>query len=188
MVNNYRLIVENSRFEDLDINHSYHFFSTGKGAFADEITLKNNSFSKVSGDILRLDSEIEDLGIYNAEYVNLHDNTFTDVSGALIKLYRGGTDESTFGPQLVMINNQLDNVGTGKRNKTQSSIYLHGVQVTNIENNQLANAAPIVVEHTVGEPQTRIADNTFVDTAAPKVKELRVSGPHTAVLSNNKVK
>ncbi len=188
MVNNYRLIVENSTFEDLDINHSFHFFATGKGAFADEITLKNNRFFKVSGDILRLDAEIEDLGIYNAEYVNLYDNRFDDVRGALVKLYRGGTDESTFGPQLVMKNNQLNNVGSGKRNKTKSSIYLHGVQVTNIENNQIMNAAPIVVEHTVGEPQTRIADNTFMATDAPSIKELRVSGPHTAVLSNNEVK
>ena len=186
MVDNYRFVMVNSQLIDLDINHSFHFFVTGKGAFADEITLANNSFSKVSGDIIRLNTEIEDLGIYNAEYVTLENNTFTDIQGGIVKLYRGGTDESTFGPHLKMSDNTLQNVGAGKRNKSQASLYLHGVQVTNIENNQISRSAPIRVEHTVGEPVTAITGNTFDTTKAPEVTELRVSGPHTALIKNNK--
>ncbi|NMP32596.1 alginate lyase [Thalassotalea sp. M1531] len=187
MVDNYRFIMRNSSVEDLDINHSFHFFETGKVAFADEIALTNNTFKNITGDIMRLDTELEDLGIYNAEYVNVKGNSFTDVQGSLIKLYRGGSDESTFGPHLLMINNQLSNVGQGKRNKTKASIYLHGVQVTNISDNVVEKSAPITVEHTVGEPVTAITNNTFNATASPKVTELRVKGPHTAVIENNKV-
>lgn len=188
MVENYRFVLQNSTISDLDINHSFHFFVTGKGAFADEITLVNNTFSNVTGDIIRLDSEIEDLGIYNAEYVTLKENNFANVEGGLVKLYRGGSDESTFGPHILMSKNNLTNVGLGKRNKSKSSVYLHGVQVTDIENNTIVASAPITVEHTVGEPQTVINNNVFESTAGPSVTELRVKGPHTAKLTNNKVK
>ena len=86
-----------------------------------------------------------------------------------------------------MINNTLKNVGFGARNKAQASIYVHGVQVTNIKENEFVKSAPIVVEHTVGEPKTEISNNTFNATKTPNVKELIVNGPHTAVLKNNNV-
>lgn len=187
MVDNYRFVITNSELNALDINHSFHFFITGKGAMADEIIVTGNTFNTVTGDILRLNTEIEDLGVYNAEYVIVNNNTFNNVEGGVLKLYRGGTDESTFGPHFEMTNNTLNNVGLGKRNKEQASIYVHGVQVTNIKDNKFVKSAPIVVEHTVGEPKTEISGNTFDATKAPSVKELRVKGPHTAVLKNNNI-
>ena len=187
MLENYRLVVQDSVIQDLDVNHSFHFFVTGKGAFADQVTLQNNQFAKVSGDVLRLNSEIEDLGIYNAEYVTLVDNQFADIQGAIVKLYRGGTDESTFGPHLAMRGNQLENTGNGKRNKEQSSVYLHGVQVTDIEDNNFQASTPIVIEHTVGEPQSAIIGNAFTATPAPLITELRFPGPHTADVRDNEV-
>ena len=188
MVENYRFVMANSSLTNLDINHSFHFFITGKGAMADEIVLTGNSFNKVTGDILRLNTEVEDLGIYNAEYVILKNNTFNDVDGSIVKLYRGGTDESTFGPHLEMVNNKLNNVGLGKRNKEHDSVYVHGVQVTNIKDNTFVKSAPIIVEHTVGEPKTEITNNTFDETDVPSVKELIVAGPHTALIKNNKAR
>ncbi len=187
MVDNYRFVMTHSKLLDLNINHSFHFFVTGKGAFADEITLSNNAFENVTGDILRLNSEIEDLGIYNAEYVTLESNTFNNIEGGIVKLYRGGSDESTFGPHLSMTHNTLNNVGLGKRNKANASLYVHGVQVTSIKNNRFVQSAPIVVEHTVGEPKTTITNNTFDVENALSITELRVSGPHTADVNNNKV-
>lgn len=187
MLNNYRFVMQNCIVEQLDVNHSFHFFSTGKGAFADSIELSGNTFRDVTGDILQLNSEIEDLGIYNAEYVTLADNTFSRVQGAIVKLYRGGTDESTFGPHFSMTNNTLDGTGKGKRNKQAASIYLHGVQVTDISNNSFSDSAPIVLEHTVGEPNSSITNNVFKATSAPVLKELRVNGPHTAIVENNTI-
>jgi poly(beta-D-mannuronate) lyase len=188
MVDNYRFVMTDSRLVDLNINHSFHFFVTGKGAFADEIVLKNNVFETVTGDIVRLNTEIEDLGIYNAEYLTLQSNTFNSVEGALVKMYRGGTDESTFGPHLFMTDNTLNNVGNGRRNKEASSVYLHGVQVTNMEDNNWLNSAPVIVEHTVGQPKTAIVNNVFDATKPPAVEELFTKGPQTALLENNAVK
>lgn len=187
MLENYRLEIHDSMLTNLDINHSFHVFVTGKGAMADEVLLMGNTFNNVSGDIIRLNTEIEDLGVYNAEYVTVKHNRFNDVQGSVVKLYRGGSDESTFGPHLEMANNTLSNVGFGKRNKEQASIYVHGVQVSNITQNKFVSSAPIVVEHTVGEPKTAITNNTFTATKAPSVKELRVKGPHTATINNNKM-
>ena len=186
MVENYRFVMKNSTVTGLDTNHSFHFFDSGKGAFADYIELTDNHFSDITGDFLRLNKEIEDLGIYNAEYVILTNNSFDNVQGTLVNLYRGGTDESTFGPHLEMSKNIVSNSGKGKRNKTTSSLYLHGVQVANIDDNTFENSAYVVIEHTVGEPKTVVKNNMFNKTPALSVKELHAKGSHTAVLSNNK--
>ncbi|MFC4700230.1 chondroitinase-B domain-containing protein [Glaciecola siphonariae] len=185
MIENYRFEIYDSLIESLDINHSFHFFVTGKGAFADSIVMANNTFKDITGDVLKLDSEIEDLGIYNAEFVTLTQNSFSNVAGGVIKLYRGGTDESTFGPLLTVHKNTFSSVGRGSRNKAAASLYLHGVQRSKVADNTFVHSAPIVVEHTVGEPKTSITNNSFTDTAAPKVKELRVDGPHTAIINGN---
>ena len=47
----------------------------------------------------------------------MKNNTLTDVQGAALRLYRGGKDESTFGPFLEVDHNVFDNVGHGAKNK-----------------------------------------------------------------------
>lgn len=187
MQRNYRLEIEGSVIEDLNVNHSSHLFDAGHRSFADHIKITDTTIRNITGDVLRLNKETDDLGIYNAEYIYFNDNFVENVEGAIAKIYRGGTDESTFGPHFLMSGNEVKNLGKGKRNKQAASLYLHGVQVTNISNNKLLDTKPVVIEHTVGEPVSALADNVFTSTAAPKIVELRVEGPHTAKLSNNVV-
>ncbi|MBV1909605.1 MAG: polysaccharide lyase 6 family protein [Kangiellaceae bacterium] len=186
MTKNYRFEVKNSLIENLVINHSFHFFDSGSRAFASYILIENNRFKNITGDLFRLDKESDDLGIYNAEYVTLKNNEFINVEGSLVNLYRGGSDESTFGPHLYFQGNKVVNASLGKRNKSKASIWLHGVQVTNVKKNMFDDSQIIKVEHTVGEPVTNITDNQFKNTEFPGVVELRVRGPHTANLKNNK--
>lgn len=186
MLVNYRFSMVNSIVEDLNINHSFHFFDSGSRAFADSINIKGNTFKNITGDLFRMDKEQDDLGIYNAEYLTIENNTFENIGAALVKLYRGGKDESTFGPHLSFINNKVINASQDKRNKQLASIYAHGAQVVTINENQFTNTAPIVIEHTVGEPITVIKNNTLIKTEKPNVKELHAKGPHTAVLINNR--
>jgi poly(beta-D-mannuronate) lyase len=188
MSSNYRLLIENSIIENLDINHSFNVIATGKGAFANKIVVRNNQFTNVTGDILKLDSETEDLGVYNAEYVIVEHNKFNEIQGAIVRLYRGGSDESTFGPHLTFVDNQVLNSGQGKRNSAQASLVIHGVQVTTITHNVFENSAPILVNHTVGEPKTLIEHNQFINTAKPKIVELHFKGPISAIVRNNVVK
>lgn len=185
MLQNYRLEVIDTNFSDLDVNQSFNVIAGAKGTFADNILIKDSSFQTVSGAILKLDTEGEDYGIYNAEYLTIENSTFKDVEGALVDYYRGGRDESTFGPHFNMTDSALSNVGAGPRNKSKASIHLHGVQVTNISKNKFENSAPFLVNHTVSEPKTKIFENTFVQTAAPRVFELNSGLEPTAVIVDN---
>ena len=172
MQQNYRLVIENSVFEHLDINHSYHFFDAGNRSFADYIRVTNSQFSHITGDLFRLNKELDDLGIYNVEYLTISDSTIEDVEGAIAKVYRGGTDESTFGPHVVLSNNQFNDIGKGKRNKSNGSLTLLGVQVTNIMSNTFINSAPVIIDHTVGQPKTSITNNVFEGSPEPMIKQL----------------
>jgi len=185
MLQNYRLEVIDTNFEDLDINQSFNVISAAKGTFADNILIKNSSFETVSGAVVKLDTENDDYGIYNAEYLTVENSSFKDVEGALVDYYRGGRDESTFGPHFNMTDSSLTNIGAGPRNKSKASIHLHGVQVTNISGNTFDNSEPFLVTHTVSEPKTKIFNNKFVDTAAPHVVELNSGLPPTALITDN---
>ena len=185
MLQNYRLEILNSNFSDLDINQSFNVVSAAKGTFADNMLVENSNFETVSGAIFKLDTENDDYGIYNAEYLTIKNSNFTDVEGALVDYYRGGRDESTFGPHFNMTDTTLTNVGAGKRNKSKASIHLHGVQVANISDNTFKDSTPFLITHTVSEPKTKIFENNFVNTAAPRVIELNSGLEPTAMISDN---
>ena len=186
MLQNYRLEIMDTTFSDLDKNQSFNVIAGAKGTFADNILIKDSDFETVSGAILKLDTENDDYGIYNAEYLTIENSNFKDVEGALVDYYRGGRDESTFGPHFNMTGSSLKNVGAGPRNKSKASIHLHGVQVTNISDNTFDSNTPFLVTHTVSEPKTKIFENKFVNTAAPNVVELNSGLPPTALITDNK--
>ncbi len=172
MLNNYRLRIENVTVSDLDTNHSFNFFTVAKHTFADRIDIRGSVFSNITGHVLQLDKESDDLGLYNAEYISIVDSKFTGIDGSVASIYRGGTDESTFGPHFELRDSVLDSVGKGKRNKSGASIALLGVQATSIHGNRLSDSQPIRVTLTVGDPVTTIFDNQFNSTEEPQVREL----------------
>ncbi|WP_411817450.1 chondroitinase-B domain-containing protein [Hyphococcus sp. DH-69] len=188
MLQNYRLEIVDTKFSDLDVNHSFNVISVAKNTFADNILIEKSQFKDVTGAILKLDKEIDDYGIYNAEYLTISDSKFENVQGALVDFYRGGTDESTFGPHFSLTDSRLKNVGGGKRNKSKSSVHLHGVQVANITGNTFEDSAPFLINHTVGEPKTRIIDNEFINTPLPNVFELNSGLAPTAIIEKNRTK
>lgn len=153
---NYKLIVEDCKVEDLDVNHSFDFLKVYKNTMADSISIKNTTFKNITGNVMLLNKEVEDLGIYNAEYVIIENSTFTDVQGAALNLYRGGTDESTFGPTLRVKNSSFTNVGNGKRNKSDAVIYSHGAQVCDISDIKIEGSNALELFMTNGEPITTV--------------------------------
>ncbi|CAM2011658.1 chondroitinase-B domain-containing protein [Acanthopleuribacter pedis] len=168
---NYRLVVENTSVRDLNTNHSFHFFSPGKHTFADQIRLHNCHFSNLTGHVLHLNKEPEDLGVYNGETIEIRDSTFTDIAGTLADIYRGGTDESTFGPRFTLHRAKLARVGGGTRNKSDASLRLWGVQDTQITDILVEDSRPIRIQHTVGEPRTRLINPQFINTPQPVIRE-----------------
>ena len=171
MLGNYALIVENSTIRDLNTNHSYNFFSLAKHTFADRLEVANSTFRDITGHVFALDVETDDLGIYNGEYISITGTTFENISGAVADIYRGGTDESTFGPHFELRSSSLASVGNGSRNKSGASVRLLGVQATDIFDNVFSDSQPVQVIHTVGEPVTRLGGNRFEGTPQPIIRE-----------------
>ena len=172
MTSNYALMVEDCSVSDLDVNYSFNFLLVAKNTFADAIRITRSEFSDISGSVLSMSREIDDLGRYNGEVIAVVESRFSNIGGAVVDIYRGGTDESTFGPRLEIRSSVLDSVGHNARNKTAASIRLLGVQIADIHDNEFIDSRPIRVTHTVGDPITRIAGNRFAGTPEPIVGEI----------------
>ena len=161
MNRNYKLIVEDCHVYDLDINHSFSFIKVFKNTKADSLVIRNCVFENVTGDVVALNKETEELGIYNAEYVIYENSVFKDVQGTALNVLRGGSDESTFAPIVSVNHCVFDNVGHGKRNKIKSSLYFHGVQVLSVSNSIFTDSKPVQLYLTNGEPITTITNCSF---------------------------
>ncbi|MCG8462441.1 MAG: heparinase II/III family protein [Holophagales bacterium] len=166
MLGNYQVLISDAEISNLDTNHSFDLLQVAKHTFADRVEIRDSEVRGVSGHVVELDREIDDLGIYNAEYVTITGSRFEKIGGAVAAIYRGGTDESTFGPHVRIEGNELTDVGGSKRNKTGASIFLHGAQVVSITGNRLRNSRPIRVVPTVGEPVERVEGNVVVPAAS----------------------
>ncbi|MEO0973538.1 MAG: polysaccharide lyase 6 family protein [Pseudomonadota bacterium] len=165
MTRNYSLALRHCKVSNLDVNHSFDFLKVYRSTFADTIDITDTEFVNVTGSILALDKETDDLGMYNVENLTIARSTFTDVQGAVANVYRGGTDESTFGPIVVVQGNVFTNTGKGKRNKSSASLKFHGVQKLHVTDSTWQNSAPLDLHLTNGEPITVIDSVVMRDTA-----------------------
>lgn len=179
MLDNYKLFIDNCEFKDMVVNHSFDVLRVSKGTFADTISIQNSKFKNISGHITALDKETDDIGAYNVEYMIMKNNTVTDMQGAALRLYRGGKDESTFGPFLEVEHNVFSNVGFGKKNKYKAAMSLYGVQVNDIENNNFNNTAGLNMHLVVGEPIVNVLNNNYY-----KSGKIEVSGDQKYNIEN----
>ena len=186
MKRNFLIEMDHVAISSLDVNKAFDVLVIGKGALADEVTIKNSSFANISGMVVNAAAESDDYGQYNAEYVVIEDSEFAKVQNGIAAIYRGGTDESTFGPHFRLSGSALSEVGQGKNNASGASLVLHGVQVTKIENNSFNQSAPLKIAHTVGNPSTVITNNIFDTGAGPEVEELFYKGTERAIITGSK--
>lgn len=156
---NYRLVIEDSRFTDMAVNRAFDAISLTKGTTADQIVLRRVRADHVSGSVLSAHTETDDLGFYNVEGVEIADSTFTDIGGAAIDLYRGGTDESTFGPRIVMTGSTFERVGA--RGTQPVAVALHGVQNARLADNRFVDGGGVRFFRTVGAPSFRETGTTL---------------------------
>ncbi|MEL6948628.1 MAG: polysaccharide lyase 6 family protein [Pseudomonadota bacterium] len=171
MTRNYSLTVRNCRVTNLDVNHSFNFIGVYKSTFASSVDIVDTEMRNVTGSILAFDKEPEDLGIYNIENLSISGSRFTDIQGPVANIYRGGTDESTFGPIVAITDSAFENVGHGRRNKSGASLAFHGVQRLNISDSTWRGSAPLDLYLTNGEPITEIEDVVMKDTAPIRANE-----------------
>ncbi|AKQ43137.2 Poly(beta-D-mannuronate) lyase [Aurantiacibacter atlanticus] len=176
--------LDSVEMRNLTVNRNFNVITIGKATMADAVTIRNSSFSDITGTIVSAFAEVDDLGRYNVDYLTIEDSHFTDIGGALANVYRGGTDESTFGPHVNIRNSHFTNVGRAANAGT--SLTLHGVQETEISGNSFTASAPLSITHTVGTPNTRLSGNEFVATLPPQLTELNFAGePRVEMTRNN---
>lgn len=136
MIQPFDLRVDNCAF--------YSFFSTPyscirvyKGAFANSIKVENSIFYDCSSDAINLSNEKDDLGRYSAELVEVYNTVFFRMMAGALNVYRGGNDESTSGPTVLMSGCSF--VDTNNREQG-SVVRLIGVQKAHISDCIFSNS------------------------------------------------
>lgn len=158
----YDLIIEDSRIRNLTVNRGFDVIAAGTGTLADRIVLRRVEVDDVSGAVVSAAADREDRGTYNAERVEISDSRFRRIGGPVLDLYRGGTDESTFGPEALVRDSEFDHVGGADT----PSLRLHGVQQAEVSGNRFTDSAGIRFTHSVGTPRLVASNNTFTRTPA----------------------
>lgn len=161
MLNNYRLIVDGVAVRHLDVNHSFNFLNGAKSTLADEILVRDSEFSNITGDVFSLDNDRDDLGRFNVDYLVIDNVSMSAVEGRIASVYRGGTDESTFGPHLTISNSRFDAVGTGARNPERLALSTLGVQMMSLHDNVFTGSGDISIRGIVGEPLYEFSGNDW---------------------------
>lgn len=73
-----------------------------KNTFAEDVVIKDCSFSDISGNGISFADETDDKGRYNAENIIIDGCDFNRMLGIPVNIYRGGSDESTAGPDVAI--------------------------------------------------------------------------------------
>ena len=150
------------------------------GTFADDVTIANSDFAAM-GVVVAATGEQEPKGWYPMERLTIADSRFAGVA-MVADLLRKGTDESTFGPWFAMTGSSVADSG-----RDGASLRISGAQHVDIMRNNFAKSDGILVIHSVGAPETRIASNAFAATPAPRIEELVWKGPPRGQVIGNVV-
>ena len=148
-------------FEDFTVNRGFSIVSAAKGTFFDRVEVIGSQFKNVSGIPFKFDAETDDYGIYNVEYLIIQDSVFEDIGGSVASIYRGGRDESTFGPHAFVSDSAFQRAG----GNIEPLLVLHGVQNMKLTNNTLTASAPAKLIITTGKPKVVLEGNIDADGA-----------------------
>ncbi|WP_447929641.1 chondroitinase-B domain-containing protein [Sphingopyxis fribergensis] len=148
------------------------------GTLADDVTITNSDFAEM-GVVVAATGEQEPKGWYPMERLTIIGSRFARVA-MVADLLRKGTDESTFGPWFAMTGSSVADSG-----RDGASLRISGVQHADIVQNNFAKSDGILVIHSVGAPETRIASNAFAATPTPRIEELAWKGAPRGLIENN---
>lgn len=153
---NHPLRMKTVNIKNFDVNRGFSVVTASKGSFFDYIEVDDSSFENISGTVFKLDAESDDYGIYNSEYLTISDSSFVDISGPVASVYRGGRDESTFGPHVDVRDSVFKNIGGANF----PILILHGIQKGSFVGNDIDGARPIDLTYTTGLPVFSMTGNT----------------------------
>ncbi len=173
---NMRVDLNRVNVRNLDSAAAFSMLALGANTFADRVTIRKSAFAGITGAIVSAAAETGDVGQYNVEHLEISGSSFAQVGGPIADIYRGGRDESTFGPAVSITDNTLSEVGRAGAREQAASIRLHGVQSARVARNTFAASAPLMIAHTAGTPDSAVVGNTFSATPRPLYAELVFNG------------
>lgn len=103
MITNYDLKVNDCKFINMPESGCVGIKGT-KGTFAQNVTIENCEFADLSGNAISFADETDDKGRYSAENITIRNCRFSHMLGIPVNIYRGGSDESTAGPNVKISN------------------------------------------------------------------------------------
>lgn len=142
-------------------NGCENLFYAYKSMIADSIVLRNNNFAGNNINYVMMNEERDDKGYYNAEKIVLQNNSFAKENGSLLDVYRGGNDESTMGPRVLVLGNKFTDVTTPS---DQPFIQLTGAQKTFVDKNSFENCftnKKLLVYKDIVRADHRLTSNTI---------------------------
>lgn len=130
MSNHYILKVKGCEFFNLG-EAGYTVIKGTKSTFADSVLIENCLFRNNAGQAIAFADEKDDKGIYGVQYLLIRNCVFANLLSGAINVYRGGNDESTTGPEVIIDHCTFHNV----ENRMQGVVVkLLGVQQARITN------------------------------------------------------
>lgn len=109
----------------------YSCIKGGKSTYADSVIIENCVFRNNAGNAIDYSAEKEDKGIYNVERLIVRNTLFANTLSGAVNVYRGGNDESTTGPEVIIDHCTFSEV----ENRMQGCVLkLWGVQKASITN------------------------------------------------------
>ncbi len=109
----------------------YSCIKGAKSTYADSVIIDNCVFRNNAGSAIDYSAEKEDKGIYNVERLIIRNTLFANTLGGAVNVYRGGNDESTTGPEVIIDHCTFSEV----ENRAQGCVLkLWGVQRATITN------------------------------------------------------
>lgn len=163
---NHVLKLKNMHFSNFTVNRSFAVVEAVKDTFFDKIYVVDSVFNDLTGAAFKLDTETDDFGFYNVEKLVIENSQFKNVRGGAAVVYRGGRDESTFGPSVVVRNSTFENVGSG-----EPLLRLHGIQTLELNGNTASGSSPAKFTITTGIPKVSLNENELSDADAFLVTE-----------------
>ena len=153
---------------DCQVENFNYILRSYRGSMADSISFDEVLFKNCSNGIV-LNSETDDKGDYNAEFVYITNSTFDGIEKDVINFYRGGYDESTIGGNLLVENNVFKNCGTNE--SSQILLKTRGIINVDILNNTFENNPVKLIALLWGEKNNNHSGNKIVGDASIRVDQ-----------------
>ncbi|MGQ1910368.1 chondroitinase-B domain-containing protein [Marinifilum sp. RC60d5] len=150
-------IAANVFVDDCTLSDFHSIYRSKKGSFADTLKVVNSVMKNLVNGFV-LDSETDDKGDYNAEFLLLENNQICDVEKVFVDYHRGGYDESTIGGNFVFNNNTVERAG--KVGSKEVLLKTHGIVNVELLNNKFSSIKSGFVARLWGEKNNLESGNT----------------------------